>query len=86
MPDVYFVTMTQVVRYMQNLTELSQINSFEPWKAKCDVQEPPACFHPNQCALTTRELPGETIRLHTCMECPKSYPWYDWPLGEAIVN
>lgn len=84
-PDVYFITMTQVIRYMQNMTQLSEMKSFEPWKVKCDVNEPPACNYPNQCALTTRELPGETVRLHTCMECPRFYPWIDSPLGEPVV-
>lgn len=25
--------------------------------------------------LSYRELPGEILRLHTCMECPNNYPW-----------
>ena len=36
----------------------------------------PFCSLPNACPLTTRELPGEVLRLHTCMECPNNYPWY----------
>lgn len=86
-PDVYFVTMTQVIRYMQNTPILKDINNFEPWKIKCNVQGPPACYHPNQCALTNpRELPGETVRLHTCMECSRYYPWINNPSGDFIPH
>lgn len=42
---------------------------------KCDVKGQPYCSLPNACPLTTRELPGETLRLFTCMECPNNYPW-----------
>lgn len=82
MKDVHFVTMTQVIRWMQSPTPLSNIAKFEPFLRKCNVQGPPACYHPNQCALTTRELPGETNRLHTCMPCSTFYPWFNQPTGE----
>lgn len=57
--------MTQVLQWMQSPTELSGIKDFAPWKEKCDVKGQPYCSLPNACALTTRELPGETIRLVT---------------------
>jgi len=87
MKDVYFTTMTQLIRWMQNPTPLNNINKFEPFLRKCNVQGPPACYHPNQCALTTPDLPGETIRLHTCLPCDglDVYPWINQPTGEYNI-
>ena len=85
MEEVYFVTMTQVIRYMQDMRPLKEMNNFEAWKAKCNVQEEqPACHFPNQCALRTRELPGEINRLHTCMECSAYFPWLNNPNGDNL--
>ena len=83
--DVYFVTMTQVLQWMQSPTEIQKINDFAPWKEKCEVKGLPYCSLPNQCALTSRELPGETIRLHTCAECPQNYPWVEDPTGDYFA-
>jgi len=33
--DVYFVTMTQVIQWMQNPRTVSEVSSFEPWKDRC---------------------------------------------------
>ncbi|CAN8003902.1 chitin deacetylase 1 [Ixodes scapularis] len=83
--DVFFVTMTQVLQWMQQPTELSSIRDFAPWKEKCDVKGQAYCSLPNACPLTTRELPGETIRLHTCVECPQNYPWLEDPTGDYFA-
>lgn len=83
--DVFFVTMTQVLQWMQQPTELSGIRDFAPWKEKCDVKGQAYCSLPNACPLTTRELPGETIRLHTCVECPQNYPWLEDPTGDYFA-
>jgi len=40
--------------------------------------------NPNSCSLTTKELAGETIRLHTCMRCPNNYPWLNDPTGDGF--
>ncbi len=83
--DIYFVTMTQVLQWMQSPTELSSVRDFAPWKEKCDVKGQPLCNLPNHCPLSTRELPGETIRLHTCSECPQNYPWLEDPTGDYFA-
>jgi hypothetical protein len=83
--DVYFVTMTQVLQWMQSPTELSSVRDFAPWKEKCDVKGQPLCNLPNHCPLSTRELPGETVRLHTCSECPQNYPWLEDPTGDYFA-
>lgn len=83
--DVYFVTMTQAIQWMQTPTDISIIKDFEGWKDRCDVKGVPYCSHPNPCPLTTRELPGETLRLHTCMQCPNNYPWLLDPTGDGLA-
>ena len=69
---------------MQNPTELTALRDFTEWKEKCGVKGQPYCSLPNPCPTTSRELPGETIRLHTCMECPNNYPWILDPSGDGF--
>jgi len=82
--DVYFVTTLQVIQWMQNPTEMTALRDFAEWKEKCDVKGQPFCSLPNPCPLSTRELPGFTHRLHTCMECPNNYPWILDPTGDGF--
>ncbi|KZS21112.1 Uncharacterized protein APZ42_012228 [Daphnia magna] len=82
--DVYFVTMTQVIQWIQNPQTSGEVKNFEPWKEKCSPVGPSACAVPNSCALTTKELPGETLRLHTCNRCPPNYPWLNDPSGDGF--
>ena len=82
--DVYFVTMTQVIQWMQNPTTTNEVRNFQPWKEKCSPSGNPACWVPNSCSLTTKELPGETLRLHTCNRCPPNYPWLNDPSGDGF--
>ncbi|XP_063236650.1 chitin deacetylase 1 isoform X1 [Bacillus rossius redtenbacheri] len=82
--EVYFVTMLQVIQWMQNPAELTALRDFQEWKEKCDIKGQPYCSLPNACPLTTRELPGETLRLFTCMECPNNYPWILDPTGDGF--
>jgi len=82
--DVYFLTEYQVIQWMQEPTDTNTLRDFGQWKEKCDVKGQPYCSLPNACPLTTRELPGETLRLHTCMECPNNYPWLLDPTGDGF--
>jgi len=82
--DVYFVTETMVLEWMRNPTPSQLLRDFEPWKKNCLVKGQSECNLPKACPLTTRELPGETIRLHTCAECPKNYPWLLDPTGNGF--
>ncbi|CAG0916545.1 unnamed protein product [Notodromas monacha] len=77
-PDV------KVIQWMQNPTELTGLRDFQEWKDKCEVKGNPYCSLPNTCASTTRELPGETLRLFTCMDCPNNYPWILDPTGDGL--
>ena len=82
--DAYFVSELQVIQWMQNPTGTVSLRDFEEWKTKCAVKGQPLCSLPNPCPLTTRELPGETLRLHTCVECPNNYPWIQDPTGDGF--
>ena len=69
---------------MQEPRDVNSLRDFVEWKTSCDVKGQPHCSLPNACPLTTRELPGETIRLHTCIECPNNYPWLLDPTGDGF--
>ncbi|CAG0904840.1 unnamed protein product, partial [Cyprideis torosa] len=60
--EIYFVNHLQVIQWMQNPTETNAIRDFQEWKEKCDIKGQPYCSLPNACPVTTRELPGETLR------------------------
>merc|ERR1712032_1208336 len=71
--DVYFVTNYQALLWMTNPVGTSNLNGFEEWKDKCKVEGQPVCSLPNECPLTSPELPrGETIRLWTQRALDKS--------------
>jgi len=83
-PDVYFVNELQVIQWMQSPTPVSALRDFIDWQSKCNVGGQPFCQLPNECPLATRELPGETLRLHTCIDCPRNYPWLQDPTGNGF--
>ena len=70
---------------MQNPVTVTALRDFDEWKNNCKVNGQPFCSLPNPCPLRSKELPGETIRLHTCMQCPKNYPWIEDPTGEGFA-
>ena len=82
--DVYFVTMTQVIQWIQNPRNVDEARSFEPWKEKCSPEPRQACVAASRCKLATKELPGEALHLHTCVRCPNNYPWLNDPTGDGF--
>lgn len=82
--DVYFVTMTQVIQWIQNPRTVSDVKKFEPWLDKCSAEGRQACKVPNGCKLSSKEIPGEVNYLYTCMSCPNNYPWINEPTGNGI--
>ncbi|CAI6352459.1 unnamed protein product [Macrosiphum euphorbiae] len=82
--DVYFVTMTQVIQWIQKPRIINEVKNFEPWREKCVVEGPQACLVPHSCKLTSKEVPGETINLQTCVRCPNNYPWLNDPTGDGF--
>jgi len=84
--DVYFVSGTEILLWMQEPTATIDIKEFQSWKDKCQVGGQPACSLPNVCARESKELPFETNRLHTCMECPNFYPWLKDLNGDGVED
>lgn len=85
-PETYFVTMTQVIEWMQNPRSLAETQNFEAWKTKCDEPVPFPCPKPggNDCALRNDEVPG-TFNMQTCQRCPSNFPWLSDPTGEGFL-
>lgn len=85
-PDVYFVTYTQTLEWIQNYPTISETRDFEPWLTKCEAPQPFPCIKPggNNCALQTDGVPG-TFNMQTCLRCPANFPWLDDPTGEGFV-
>jgi len=83
-PEVYFVTMTQVILWIQNPVSVDQAQNFAPWQEKCSPGPREDCLVPNTCKLSTEELPGDQIIMHTCVRCPNKYPWLTDPTGDGI--
>jgi len=82
--DVYFVTMTQVIQWIQNPRNVEEARTFEPWKERCSPEPRQACVAASRCKLSTKELPGEALHLHTCVRCPNNYPWINDPTGDGF--
>ncbi|XP_055335510.1 uncharacterized protein LOC129586352 [Paramacrobiotus metropolitanus] len=73
MPDVWVVTGSQAVAWMQNPTPLSQLTSFAPWQCSADdASRLPQCDTINACPLTFR---NRLRYFYTCSECPAEFPW-----------
>ena len=83
--EVYFVTMTQVILWIQSPVSVDEAKNFAPWQEKCSVGPREDCLVPNSCKLSTDELKGEEVIMHTCVRCPNKYPWLDDPTGDGIV-
>jgi len=82
--DVYFVTMTQVIQWIQNPRNVDEAKTFEPWRERCSPEPRQACISASACKLSSNELPGELLHMHTCVRCPNNYPWINDPTGDGI--
>jgi len=84
--DVYFVTMKQVLAWMQQPVDSRQAAKFQGWNAVCkSTQEPDECTVSNNCALSSPALGGIKQRMQTCNACPAVFPWLDDPKGDGGV-
>ncbi|KAL4711499.1 hypothetical protein ACJJTC_000515 [Scirpophaga incertulas] len=76
LPDVYFVTNSQVIDWMRRPTPVLQLKNFVPWQCShhhLEEQEV-ACMKPRTCKLPSKLLMHDRYMI-TCTECPKTYPW-----------
>ncbi|XP_014609086.1 PREDICTED: uncharacterized protein LOC106789421 [Polistes canadensis] len=83
LPDVYFVTSHQVIKWMRSPTPLDQLHKFESWQ--CNERQfekfEIACDVPTTCSLPSKILKSYRD-LYTCFECPKEYPWLRNEFGQ----
>ncbi|XP_055346705.1 cullin-4A-like [Paramacrobiotus metropolitanus] len=81
--DVFFVTASQAIQWIQNPTPLDQIGGFDPWK--CPQPNPvPVCDEPHGCNLegAVPEMRGNYMI--TCLTCPAFYPDFGITDGEVM--
>jgi len=84
-PEVYFVTQTQVIQWIQDPVTIEAARNFPAWQEKCSPGPRTECLVPNSCKLANdKELPGQQFIMYTCARCPNQYPWKNDPLGEGI--
>ncbi|VDK69232.1 unnamed protein product [Litomosoides sigmodontis] len=77
--DVYFVTITQALKWIRRPTRSLHIHSFKPWQ--CNVSHKnniATCETPSSCSFTCN---GETRTVRICGTCPQVYPNLGDPTG-----
>jgi len=84
--DVYFVTMTNVIQWMQDPRPVSEINNYEAWKEKCNVPKVENFCNFNDCQLNTPGVTEGPFTMSTCMRCPNRFPWLNDFMGEGAPN
>lgn len=88
MDDVYFVTMSDVIQWIQNPTIVNLMPQFAPWKERCQPlpkNDNRWCPTVNSCMLRSKELPDEkNLVMQTCNRCPPNYPWVNDPTGAGF--
>ncbi|XP_057341564.1 chitin deacetylase 1 [Microplitis mediator] len=90
LPDVYFVTATQALRWITDPKPLKALNNYEPWSCKKVENDPgPPCNNANKCALDFKPADANfttTRYMETCVECPNKYPWLGDAKGSGLHN
>jgi len=84
-PEAYFITMTQVIQWIQEPVSVEAAKNFAPWQNKCSPGPRVDCLVANRCTLDSKELPGEALQLHTCARCPNRYPWLNDTTGDGLI-
>ncbi|XP_046391271.1 chitin deacetylase 7-like [Ischnura elegans] len=78
LPDVYIVSVSQMLEWVKNPTELSKLKDL--WK--CWSIPETNCARPRNCELI-RQDNGETRYMTSCTTCPQVYPWLGNPSGTS---
>jgi len=89
--DVYFLTYSQVIDWIQSPVASKKVATIESWKDRCKAEAPldylSSCPQSsNSCKLPSQAHNGASYRLHTCRDCPATYPWLNNPLGAPVIN
>uniref|UniRef100_A0A915EBV7 NodB homology domain-containing protein n=1 Tax=Ditylenchus dipsaci TaxID=166011 RepID=A0A915EBV7_9BILA len=87
-PDVYFITLKNLVKWMQAPVPLSQISQFLEINDQTPQQDylqkdssSRRCATPNKCLYPTPFLPSTEHQFLTCHACPPLFPWLHNPAG-----
>ncbi|OQV16221.1 Cullin-4A [Hypsibius exemplaris] len=81
--DVFFVTATQAISWIQNPTPVASLGSFAPWKCSAN-NSVPVCEEPHGCTLDGATPAMRGSYLITCEKCPSFYPDFGIPDGEIL--
>lgn len=85
-PEAYFITMTQVIQWIQEPVDVNLAQNYAPWQERCDVGPRTDCLVANSCKLVSDEVPNEVLNMQTCLRCPNTYPWLNDPTGNGIIK
>ena len=80
--DVYFVSMNDVLKWMQQPVNNRDALKYNAWRERCtalDTED--TCTVSNDCQLSTPALGGVRQRMQTCSNCPDYFPWLGDPQG-----
>ncbi|GAB6023473.1 Cytidine deaminase 5 [Chamberlinius hualienensis] len=88
LPDVYFITNSQLIEWMRQPTPLSKINEFAPWQCGGKAQgrsvsQSGTCSRPKSCRFRFK---GDERTIQTCQPCPEKFPWLETYDLLPIVN
>ncbi|KAI6239536.1 Polysaccharide deacetylase [Aphelenchoides fujianensis] len=85
-PDVYFLTMRELVEWMRAPQSVDQLAQ----KGRCPQftyaapSAAPTCRQPNKCMYQTPGLGSKEHQFLTCNRCPMTYPWTNNPMGATF--
>lgn len=83
--DVYMVTMSQVLAWMQSPVDKNSASQFSLWRQRCTALDTDStCTVSNNCPLSNPQLGGVRYRLQTCNTCPVFYPWLNDANGNGV--
>ena len=88
MGDVWVVTISQVLEWIQSPTTLKNIENFKPWQCNspqppvCSSQDVNVCHYTSDKSLVSPLSPEVEHYFFTCTHpCPPHYPWVGNPDG-----
>eukprot|EP00088_Acartia_fossae_P031666 TRINITY_DN324_c0_g1_i1.p1 TRINITY_DN324_c0_g1~~TRINITY_DN324_c0_g1_i1.p1 ORF type:complete len:549 (-),score=134.67 TRINITY_DN324_c0_g1_i1:91-1737(-) len=85
--NVYFVTMNDVLKFMQQPFPIRDAVKFQGWRERCTALDTPSeCQVSNTCVLENSALGGLRQRMQTCAPCPNGFPWLDDPTGSGLTD
>jgi len=83
--NVFFVTMNDVLKFMQQPFPIRDAIKFQGWRERCTLLDTDdTCEVSTTCVLKNDLLGGLKQRMATCGSCPDAYPWLGDPTGSGL--